>query len=143
MLLILPGENCREAILTAFNHAKSSSRPLHVVQILSSGLYPYGHQDLVATRHSKRQFLLYIRDEVLRRGEAEIGALTESAREMGISLEVHSIESEDVVSAALSEVRKGYDVIFLPKTKRKLFPLLERNLARQLQKKTRCRIIPC
>jgi hypothetical protein len=143
MLLILAGEDCREAIRAALCHAKSTSKRLHVVQILSSNLYPYGHQDLVATRPSKRQFLLYIRDEVVKRGEAEIRELEESAIEMGILLEVQTIESEDILSAALSEAKKGYDIVFLPKIKKKLFPLFERTLARHLQKKTSGRIVPC
>jgi hypothetical protein len=143
MLLILAGEDCRKAILAAFDHAKSNAKQLHVVQILNSDLYPYGHQDLVATRHSKRQFLLYIRDEVLKRGEAEARVLNESARRIGISMEVHAIESEDVLSAALSEAIKGYDIIFLPKAKKKIFPLFERNFARYLQNKTSCRVVPC
>jgi hypothetical protein len=143
MLLILAGEDSRNAILAALDHAKSTAKQLHVVQILNSELYPYGHQDLVATRHSKRQFLLYIRDEVLKRGEAEIRALNESAGKMGISLDVRTLESEDTLSAALSEARQGYDIIFLPKTRKKLFPLSERNLARYLQKNTSCRVVPC
>jgi hypothetical protein len=143
MLLILAGEDCREAIKAAFSYAKSTSKRLQVTQILGSNLYRYGHQDLVATRPSKRQFLLYIRDEVLKRGEAEIRALEEMAEEMGISLDVGTIESEDVLSTALSEAKKGYDIIFLPKQKEKLFPLFERTLFRYLQKKTSSTIVSC
>ena len=143
MLLILSGEDCREAIRNAFRHAKSSSKRLQVTQILSSNLYSYGHQDLVATRPSKREFLLYIREEVLKRGEEEILALKKLAGEMEISLEVNTIESEDVLSAALLEAKKGYDIVFIPKQKKKLLPLFKRTLYRYLQKNFSGRIVPC
>ena len=58
-------------------------------------------------------------------------------------LEVNSIESEDILSAALSEVKKGYDIIFLPREKKKLFPLFERTLPGYLQKKISGRIVLC
>jgi hypothetical protein len=143
MLLILSGEDCREAIRNAFRHAKSNSKRLQVIQILSSNLYFYGHQDLVATRPSKREFLLHIREEVLKRGEEEVLALRKLAGEMGISLEVNTIESEDVLSAALLEAKKGYDIVFIPKQKKKLFPLFKRTLYLYLRKKISGRIVPC
>jgi len=143
ILLILTGEDCRNAAKAAFSHAKLAAKRLHVLQILTSNLYHYGHQDLVATRPSKRQFLLYIRDEVLRSGEAEAQALKETAREMGISLEICTIESEDIFSIALAEANKEYDTVFLPKQEKKLFPLFKPTLAEYLQKKTSSKIIPC
>lgn len=143
MLLILSGEDCREAIRNAFSHAKSTAKRLQVTQILSSNLYPYGHQDLVATRSSKRDFLLYIREEVLRRGEEDLLALKKLAGDMEISLQVNTIESEDVLSAALLEAKKGYDIVFIPKQKRRLFPLFKRTLCRYLQKKIPGRVVPC
>ena len=62
---------------------------------------------------------------------------------MGISLDINTIESEDVLSAALSEAKKGYDIVFLPKQKKKLFPLFERTLPKYLQKKISGKIVPC
>jgi hypothetical protein len=143
ILLILAGENCSNAISAALSHAKSTSKHLHVFQILASDLYHYGHHDLVATRPSKREFLLYIREEVLDRGKEEIRALEQAAVEFGVLLEVHTVESEDILSTALSEAQKGYSIIFLPKTRKKLFPLFKKTLAEYLQKKTPARIIPC
>jgi hypothetical protein len=127
----------------ALSYAKSASKQLHVIQILTSDLYHYGHHDLVATRPSKRDFLLYIRDEVLSRGEAEIQALKQAAGEMGVSLEINTVESEDIFSTALAEAKKGYGTIFLPKPEKKLFPLFRKNLANYLQKKVISRIVPC
>lgn len=143
MLLILTGEDCGKAIREAFSYAQSVSKRLHVTQILGSNLYHYGRHDLVATRPFKREFLLYIREEVLKRGKEEILALEDLAGEMGVPLEVNSIESEDILSTALSEAKKGYDIIFLPRQKKKLFPLFERTLPGYLQKKISGRIILC
>jgi hypothetical protein len=143
ILLILTNEDCRNAAAAAFRHAKSSSKRLHVIQILASDLYHYGHQDLVATRPTKKQFLLYIRDEVLQRGKKEAQTLEETARENGITLEIDTIESEDIFSAALVKAQNGYETIFLPKQKRKFFPLFKKTLEDHLRKKTTSRIISC
>jgi len=143
ILLILAGNNCETAVSAALSHAKSVSQRVHVIQILTSDLYHYGHHDLVATRPSKRDFLLYIRDEVLSRGEAEIQALKQAAGEMGVSLEINTVESEDVFSTALAEAKKGYSTIFLPKPEKKMFPLFKKNLAAHLQKKVLSRVVPC
>jgi hypothetical protein len=143
ILLILMNEDCRKAVAAAFEYAKSNLKPLDVIQILSSDLYHYGHQDLVATRPSKRQFLLHIRDEVLQRGRAEAQALEDAARRIGIALAIEIIESEDIYSVSLAEAKKGYEIIFLPKQERKLFPLFKRTLAAYLQRKVSSQVIPC
>ena len=143
ILLILVGDDCARAISAAIDHAKLTSGKLRVIQILTSSLYHYGHQDLVATRPSKREFLLYIRDEVLRRGRAEIQALEQTARDTGVALEVYTVESEDIHSAAISEAQKEYDVVFLPRQKKKLLPLFKKTLAGYLQKKISGKIIEC
>jgi len=143
VLLILTGVHRSNAIVEALDYARSTSSPLRVMQILTSDLYRYGHQDLVATRPSKKQFLLHIRNEVLERGKAETRLIEETAREMGISLETVTIESEDAYSISLAEVKKGYGIVFLPKQERKLFPLFQRTLADYLRRKTAARIIAC
>ena len=143
ILLILTGANPGDAVQAAFWHAKSTSRPLHVLQILTSDLYRYGHQDLVATRPSKREFLLHIRNEVIERGNAAARALEDKAREMGISLKMESMESEDIFAACLAEAKKGYAIIFLPKQPKKLFPVFKRPLADYLRKKTSSEIVSC
>jgi hypothetical protein len=143
ILLILTGNDCEHAISAALAHAQLTSNKLRVLQILASDLYHHGHQDLVATRPSKRGFLLYIRNEVLERGDSEIQYLKSTARDMGVSLDIVSIESEDTFSTSLSEVKKGYDVVFLPKQKRRLFPLFQRTLVDYLRGKTSGRIVAC
>jgi hypothetical protein len=140
-LLILAGEGCGGVMHAALRHAQSKSKRLTVLQILSSDLYHYGHQDLVATRPSKRQFLLYIREEVLERGKSQIRTLEEAARETGVYLEISTVESEDAYSTCLSEVIKGYDVVFVPKQETKRFPLFKGTLAAYLRKKTRGEVL--
>jgi nucleotide-binding universal stress UspA family protein len=143
VLLILTGDDSAAAAQAALAHAREASKPLHVLQILNSDLYRYGHQDLVATRPSKREFLLHIRNEVIEQGNALARALQDKAREMGIPLEIDSMESEDSMAACLAEAKKGYDIIFLPRQEKKLFPLFKRTLAECLRKKTSSRVISC
>jgi hypothetical protein len=143
ILLILTGEDCSHAIQTAFQYAQSTSRRLRVIQILTSDLFHYGHHDLVATRPSKREFLLYIRQEVLERGKAVALALQDKAREMNISLEIETVESEDLFSASLAEAKKGYEIIFIPKEVKKLFPLFKKTLESYLKNKTSSTITVC
>jgi hypothetical protein len=143
ILLILTGEERADAEEAAFSYAKSNSKKLVVLQILTSNLYHYGHQDIIATRPSKRQFLLHIRDEVMERGKVKAKTMAEKAQRERIALEMASVESEDTLSTAAAEVKKGYDTIFLQREKRKLFPLFERTLAGHLRKKTDSRVVEC
>jgi hypothetical protein len=142
-LLVLAGDGYRDAMNAALRHAQSTSKQLSVIQVLNSDLYHYGHQDLVATRSSKRQFLLHVRDEVIKRGEEEIRALEEAAQTLGVSLEISSVESEDIYSTCLSEAQKGYDSVFVSKQKSRIFPLFKKTLAEYLRKKTKSRVISC
>ncbi len=141
VLLILTGDDSRSAEESAFHYAKSTSKTLTVLQILTSNLYHYGHQDVIATRPSKRQFLLHIRDEVLGRARAKATTLMDRAKEEGIGLEILSVESEDASSAAANEARKGYDAIFVSEKKRHLFPLFEKTITQHLRKMTTSKII--
>jgi len=143
VLLILTGDDSGSAEESAFSYVKSTSKALTVLQILTSNLYHYGHHDVIATRPSKRQFLLHIRDEVLGRARAKATTLMDRASEEGIGLEILSVESEDASSVAVNEARKGYDVIFVSNKKRSLFPLFEKTLAQHLRNKTTSKIIAC
>jgi hypothetical protein len=142
-LLILAGGDCRSAMTAALNHAQNHSRQLRVIQILNSDLYHYGHHDLVATRPSKMQFLLYERDLVLERGQGDLRQLEEAGRRAKVTLDIDTIESEDINSACFSEVKKGYNPVFVPKQKQRLFPLFEKTLAEYLRKRTESNVIAC
>src|SRR5512145_1037094 len=120
ILVVLHGDKNENAIEQAFRTAKADSKKVKVLQILDSELYHYGHNDLVAPRLNKQTFLLYIREHVLEKGRVEADELVKKAKEMGISLEIDSIESDDVISAVIAEAKKGYDRIYLPKEKKRL-----------------------
>jgi len=143
ILIVLNGGNSGNAVEEAFRAAQSDSRKVKMLQILDSGLYFYGHNDLVAPRLSKRTYLLYIREQILERGKIEAGELREKARNMGISLDIDPVETDDVILTVIAEAKKGYELIFLAKEERKLFPILKRHLARQIRKNVSARVIEC
>lgn len=143
ILIVLNGGNSEHAVEQAFRAAQSDSRKVKVLQILDSGLYHYGHNDLVAPRLSKRTFLLYIREQVLEQGRIEADKLREKARNMGISLEIDPVETDDVISTVIAEAKKGYEKIFLPKEKKKLFPIFTRTVEQHLKRKVSSLIISC
>jgi len=141
ILIVFNGSSSEKAADAGFRAAQSSSRKVKVLQILDSDLYHYGHNDLVAPRLNKRIFLLYIRDQVLERGEIEASELRSRACNMGVSLEIDPVETDDVVSTVLAEAKKGYEMIFLAKEKKRLFPILKKHLASHLRKKLAAKII--
>ena len=143
ILIVLNGENSEHAIEKAFNTAQTDSGKVKVLQILDSGLYHYGHNDLVAPRLNKQTFLLYIREHVLEQGRIEAGALIRKAGEMGICLEIDPVETDDVISTVIAEAKKGYDEIYLPKEEKKLFPIFKRTMEQHLRRKAPGRVISC
>jgi hypothetical protein len=143
ILVIYRGAGSENAVDEALHAARSDSKKARVLQILDSDLYFYGHNDLVAPRLNKQRFLLYIRDEVLEKGEIEAARIREKANNMGVSLEIDPVETDDLVSTVLAEAGRGYEKIFLAKEKRKLFPLLGKHLATELRRKSDARVIEC
>lgn len=143
ILVIYIGDESAQAVEEALRTAKSESRKARVLQILDSDLYHYGHNDLVAPRLNKQRFLDYIRGQVLMRGDQEAGLLARKARAMGVSLDISPVETDDLVSTVLAEAKKGYEIIFLAKEKKRIFPLLKKNLARELRKATAIRVVEC
>lgn len=143
ILVIYIGDESAQAVEEALRTAKSESRKARVLQILDSDLYHYGHTDLVAPRLNKQRFLDYIRGQVLMRGDQEADLLARKARAMGVSLDISPVETDDLVSTVLAEAKKGYEIIFLAKEKKRIFPLLKKNLARELRKATAIRVVEC
>jgi hypothetical protein len=143
ILIVLNGGNSENAVEEAFRAAQSDSRKVKVLQILDSGLYFYGHNDLVAPRLSKRTYLLYIREQVLEQGKIEADELRERARNMGVSLEIDPVETDDVISTVIAEAKKGYEKIFLPKEKKKLFPIFEKTVEQHLKREVSSLLISC
>ncbi|MEI7670773.1 MAG: hypothetical protein WCK00_01535 [Deltaproteobacteria bacterium] len=143
ILVVVNGSGSRNAVEQAFRAAQASSRKAKVLQILDSDLYHYGHNDLVSPRLNKQRFLLYIREQVLERGGAEAQELHDKARTMGVSLEIDPVETDDMVSTVVAEATKGYEMIYLAREKKRLFPLLQKHLATQLRKKFAGKVIEC
>jgi hypothetical protein len=143
ILVVLNGESTENAVRQAFRTARADSRKVKVLQILDSGLYHYGHHDLVAPRLNKRTFLLFIREQVLEQGKIEAGELSERAGKLGISLEIDPVETDDVVSTVVAEAKKGYEKIYLPKEKKKLFPIFKKTMEQHLKRKVPGRVISC
>ncbi len=143
ILIVVNGNDSGRAVEAAFQAARSSSGKAKVLQILDSDLYHYGHNDLVSPRLNKQRFLLYIRDQVLERGGAEAAELREKARTMGVTIEIDPVETDDVVSTVVAEAKKGYEMIYLARERKRLFPLLQKHLATQLRKECAGRVIEC
>ncbi len=143
ILIVYNGDGSTKALEEALRTAQSESGRTKVLQILDSELYHYGHNDLVAPRLNKQRFLLYIRDQVLERGAVEAGLLREKALSMGVSLEIDPVETDDLVSTVIAEANKGYGMIFLAREKRRIFPLLKKNLARELRKTLIAKVVEC
>jgi hypothetical protein len=143
ILIVLNGDKNENAVEQAFRIAKTDSRKIKVLQILDSELYHYGHNDLVAPRLNKKRFLLYIRENVLEQGRVEAGKLIRKAGEMGISLEIEPVETDDVISTVITEAKKGYEEIYLPKEKKRLFPIFKKTMAQHLKREAPGRVISC
>lgn len=143
ILIVYKGEGSIKAVEEAIRIAQSESRRARVLQILDSDLYLYGHNDLVAPRLNKQRFLLYIRDQVLEQGAVEAKLLSEKAQSMGVTLEIEPVETDDLVSTVVAEARKGYEMIFLAKEKKRIFPLLKKNLAGELRRQSAARVVEC
>lgn len=114
-------------INAAFLHAIDKGDGVKALQILSSNLYHWGRQDIIISGPGKSAFLMYVRQLVIERGQQKKTRLQKRAKKMGVPLEIQLVESEDPVAVIIKEAGKGYDTIFLPKERRKLFPLSKRH----------------
>ena len=141
VLLVLQGAASEKAEDAAFSDPRAYSEGMTVLQILDSDLYHYGHNDLVATRPSKRDFLHYIRHEVVVTAKEKSEALNRKADRLGVKVKVVISETEDAASAIIEEAGKGYSTVFLPREKRKIFPLLRKNIEKELRKRLSCPVL--
>jgi hypothetical protein len=79
----------------------------------------------------------------LKRGIEREKTLREWAQRRGISLEIQTVESQDPASVAVEEAKKGYDRIFLPKEKKRRFPILKKTVEEHLRKEISIPLVPC
>jgi hypothetical protein len=143
ILVVYLGDGGMKAVDKALRAAKSGAMKVRVLMILDSELYHYGHVDLVAPRLNKQRFLLYIRDQVLEEGRKAAEDLREKALSMSVPIEIDSVETDDLVLTIVTEAQKGYKAIYLEKQKKKIFPLLKKNLASEIRKIPDARVIEC
>ena len=143
ILIIYNGGGSQKAVDAALLAAQSGAKKVRVLLILDSELYHYGHVDLVAPRLNKQKFLLYIRDQVLEKGGIDAAVIREKALSMGVPMQIDLVETDDLVLTVITEARKGYEMIFLKRGKKRIFPLLKKDLARELRKIAGNRVYEC
>lgn len=143
ILIIYNGDGSQKALDAALLAAQSGAKKVRVLLILDSELYHYGHVDLVAPRLNKQKFLLYIREQVLEKGGIDAAVIREKALSMGVPMQIDPVETDDLVLTVITEARKGYEMIFLKREKKRIFPLLKKDLARELHKIAGNRVFEC
>ena len=143
ILIIYNGGGSQKAVDAALLAAQSGAKKVRVLLILDSELYHYGHVDLVAPRLNKQKFLLYIREQVLEKGGIDAAIIREKALSMGVPMQIDPVETDDLVLTVITEARKGYEMIFLKRGEKRIFPLLKKDLARELRKIAGNRIFEC
>jgi len=141
ILLVFGMGDYRNAEEEALRRAESTSKKIVALQILNSELYHYGHNDIIASGRAKSDFLLYIRQEVLEKGRMQAAKLMDKAKARGLQLDLISIETENPAEAVITEARKGYGLVVVPKEPRKLFPLLQRTVSQEVRRKVGCEVI--
>jgi hypothetical protein len=131
-----PSRDGDEALVeAAFKYAVSKGKKVKAVQVLSSNLYHWGRHDIIISGPGKMTFLLYVKELVMERGQEKADILENKARSMGVPLEIQLSESKDPVQTIIQEAKKGYDTVFLPKERKKLFPLSKRHTLEDVLKK--------
>lgn len=118
----------------AMSYANNSSKKLTALQVMTSDLFHWGYNDTILPGPAKTRFIGYIREQILDKSLKTTKMLKEKAIQYNIPIEIKRIETDDPVSTVLDEARKGYDRIFIGKTKKKIFPLLKKNLNQHLRK---------
>lgn len=118
----------------ALRYAGERCKKLVVLSVIYSDLYHYGYNDIILPAPSKSQFLSYVRDTLIERARRTAARLRKKAKDQGVPVEVKEIESEDPPSSVLEEASKGYDMIFLPREGRHLFPLFKKTAEQVIKK---------
>jgi hypothetical protein len=111
----------------AFQYAAKTGEKVIAIQVLSSNLYHWGRHDTIISGPGKETFLLHVHDLVMQRGKEKADALERKARTLGISLEIQMSESKDPTATIVQEASKGYDMVFIPKERKRIFPLSKRH----------------
>lgn len=127
----------------SIKYAKENLKNLVVLQILTSDLYHWGFNDIILSGPAKARFIGHIREEIMKNSLEVTKILEERADQERISMEVHKRETMDPVSVALEEASKDYELVFLRKEKKKLFPIFKKTLDDHLKKELSIPVITC
>ncbi|MBI3016251.1 MAG: hypothetical protein HYY65_14575 [Candidatus Tectomicrobia bacterium] len=140
-ILVVVNLNLEDSFLEAvLDWARKSAGSVMVLQILTSDLYHYGHNDLLAGGRAKADFLLHIRREVLEKGESQAARLLAGARTRGIQIRLIPVETENPAAAVIAEAKRGYDLVVVPKEPRRLLPLFQKSLFHEIRGKVDCEV---
>lgn len=131
------------SVKTALDYASLNKKKVVALQILFSKLYHWGHTDPIVNGYGRTQFIMHLREEVLKRGIKLKRQLKAKAASCGVSLDVIAVESEDPDAIVLKEAKKKYDAIFIPKETKRVFPLFRKTLCQKLKKKAFKNVIVC
>ena len=141
ILIVLDLESQDSFLKRALDAARSLQKTAVALQILTSHLYYYGFKDYLAGGRAKTDFLLYIRQEVMERGRKQAAHLLDMAKALRVQLRVKTVETENRVAEIVAEAHKGYDLVIVAREPRRLFPLLHRSLAQEVERKAGCRVL--
>jgi hypothetical protein len=122
-------------VQAAFQYAAKTGDKVIAIQVLSSNLYHWGRHDSIISGPGKEIFLLHVHDLVMQRSKEKAAALKNKAKEIGIPLEIQMSETKDPTEAIVHEASKGYDLVFIPKERKRLFPLNKRHTLEDVLKK--------
>jgi hypothetical protein len=143
VLLIVGLSDGGEATERALAYAREASRGVLALLVLNSHLYHYGHNDVIVPGYARTQFLLHIQEQIAQQGAARTAALQQRAAECGVALRVLSVETEDPIPVILRIAARGYEGIFVSRKPRRIFPLFEKTLERQLRKAFSTTVVAC
>jgi hypothetical protein len=126
VLLVLGFGNEAEAEASAFDYAAANELGLDVLDVLDSHLYHYGKNDIIVPGYARTQFLFHIQDNLRRQSQRREAELLKKSDDHDIHLRYGSLETDDPIPSIVKIAAKGYQRIFIPEEKRKLFPLNQR-----------------
>lgn len=126
VLLVLGFGNEADAESSAFDYAGANGLGLDVLDVLDSHLYHYGKNDIIVPSYARTQFLFHIQDNLRRQSKLRNAALMQKSDKKGIHLRYGALETDDPIPSIAKIAAKGYQCIFMPREKRKLFPLNQR-----------------
>lgn len=128
----------------AMDYATSNGCVLDILLVLSSHLFHYGKNDVVVPGNARCQFLFHIRLDLLRQAWELEKVLKEKAAELGLQIRISMAELDDCEDAMIREASRGYKLIFVPKEKKKRFPLFgNATWEKTLQKRGFENVVPC